>query len=131
MDLILNKEDKTMALADDLNNAVTSLTTAFGVLSTAANTEIAALTDALAGVAVTPAVTQAIANLTTLTSSAAASAAALTASIPGATTVAPPPPPPPSSVPPTVAPIAVAIPPVTAPTATPPSAPPASATTTH
>ena len=129
VDLILNKESNIMALADDLNNAVTSLTTAFGVLSTACTAEISALNNALAGIAVTPAVTQAISNLSVLTSSAAASAAALTASLPGATTVPPPPTPPAPSVPPTVSPIDVAVPPVTAPAATPPSVPPASATT--
>jgi ActR/RegA family two-component response regulator len=131
---IIGKEDTIMALQDDLNNAVTSLATGFGAEHTAVAAELVAIAAALAAPAPTPALvtaaTQAVANISAITSQMATDAAALTASVPAATTVPPPTiVPPVVVVPPTVTPPVIATPPITAPTATPPSTPPASATT--
>lgn len=134
LDLIQEHQEIEMALADDLNNAVTSLATAFNAEHDAVTAEMKALTDALAAVPATdPAlatvINQTVANIATITGSMAKDAAALTASIPAATTV-PAPVITPPTVPPTVTPPTIATPPVTDPAATPPSTPPASATTT-
>jgi fused signal recognition particle receptor len=131
LDLVLKTQETEMALADDLNNAVTSLATGFAAEHDAVAAEMAALTKALAGVtdpAITAAATQAIANVTAITGKMATDAAALTASVPAATTV-PPPVVTPPAVAPTVTPPVIATPPVTAPAATPPSTPPVTATT--
>lgn len=123
---------KLMSQADDLNNGMTALATAFAVEHDAVAAEMAALAAAIARTTsdpiLTAAVTQAIANVNHITGSMAVDAAALTASIPAATTV-PSPVVVPPDVPPTVVPPTIATPPVTDPTATPPSDPPAAAVT--
>jgi len=141
LDLLLQldvtlKQDmvKLMSQADDLNNGMTALATAFAVEHDAVAAEMAALAAALANVVttsdpvLTAAVTQAIANVNHITGQMAIDAAALTASIPAATTV-PAPVVTPPDVPPTVVVPVIATPPVTDPAASPPSDPPASAVT--
>lgn len=132
--IIIKRQDKQMSQADDLNNVVTALATAFSAEHDAVQVEIDALTKALSTVAqpdpaTAAAVTQAIANITAITGTMATDAAKLTASVPAATTVSPPAVATPV-VPPTADIPVIATPPVTAPTAIPPSVPPASATTT-
>ncbi len=124
---------KLMALADDLNNGMTALATAFAVEHDAVAAEMAALAAAIAAqTAADPvlaaAVTQAVSNINTITGQMATDAAALTASIPAATTVPPPVVTPPDVTPTVVAP-EIATPAVTDPAATPPSTPPADAVT--
>jgi hypothetical protein len=133
LDLIIKNQEKEMSLADDLNNGMTALATGFAAESVAVHAEIAALQAADPNLS--PAVKQAIANISIITTSMAADAAALTASIPAATTVPPPAAPAAAAVAvaaaaPTVTPPDIATPTVTAPAATPPSTPPADATTT-
>jgi hypothetical protein len=129
LSLVLQDEEIIMALADDLNNAVTALSTGFAALDVAVTNELAALVAAQAANN-GPAITQAVANISAITGKMAADAQALTASIPGATT-APVPPvlPDPVPTPATITPPVIATPNVTAPNATPPSQPPSSAIT--
>jgi len=132
--IIIRNTETTMALSDDLNNALTSLATGYGALHDAVQVEIDALLAAIAKVAqpdpaTSAAITNAIANITAVTGTMATDAAKLTASIPAATTVPPPVVTPPVAVPTADIPV-IATPPVTDPAATPPSTPPASATTT-
>src|ERR1700676_3748924 len=91
---ILNKEVAIMALADDLNNGMTSLATGFAALDTSVAAELVAIAAALAATPPTPALvtaaTQAVANISAITGKMATDAAALTASIPAATTGPPP-----------------------------------------
>jgi hypothetical protein len=134
LDLIVTNQETEMSQADDLNNVVTSLATAFSAEHDAVQIEIDALVAAMGKVAppdpvVAAAITQAVANITAITGKMATDAAALTASVPAATTV-PPPVVVTPVVPPTVTPPVIATPPVTDPGATPPSTPPVSATTT-
>jgi hypothetical protein len=133
MGIIIFNQEQEMALSDDLNNAVTALTTGFAALDAAVTAELTAITAALANQAdpaITAAVAQSVSNIGTITSKMATDAAALTASIPAATTVPPPATTPPvTTVPPTVTPPVIATPPVTDPNATPPSTPPPSAST--
>lgn len=117
-----------MSAMDDLNNAVTALTTGFTALDQAVQAELTALTAALSA-GNSAAIEQAATNIGAITGKMAVDAANLTASIPAATTV-PPPSPPPTSPAPTVAVPVIATPTVTAPNASPPSTPPASAITT-
>jgi hypothetical protein len=125
---IINNQETVMALADDLNNGMTSLATGFAALDAAVQTELAAI---VAQPGLSAAATQAVANISQITGKMAADAAALTSSIPAATTVPPPAVlPVPTPVPPTVAVPDIAVPPVTDPSAAPPSTPPTSATTT-
>jgi hypothetical protein len=104
---MLKQEKQIMALQDDLNAAVTALATGFSQLHDAVQSEISALTDALASAtpgidaATTEAINQAIANISALTTSMATDAASLTGSIPSVPTQ-PPPPPTPTPVPPDV-----------------------------
>lgn len=119
--LILEREEKLMSASDDLNNAVSALALGFGSLDTAVQSELAAMTAAVAAYN-TSAITQAISNISTITSKMATDASALTASIPAATTVAAPAPAPTPDVPPTVTPPAIAPVTVTDPSATPPGA---------
>jgi fused signal recognition particle receptor len=123
-----------MSQADDLNNVVTSLATAFSAEHDAVQIEITALLNALATIpqpdpATSKAITDAVSNITAITGKMATDAAALTASVPAATTVPPPTVTPPLSPPTAVIPT-IATPPVTDPAAMPPNTPPASATTT-
>jgi hypothetical protein len=132
--LIVSNQETTMALEDDLNNAVTSLATGYSALHDAVQIETDALTKAMSTIpqpadpAVAAKITASIANITAITGKMATDAASLTSKVPAATPV-----PPPVVVtpvtPPTVTVPVIATPPVTDPSATPPSTPPASATT--
>jgi len=132
LDLVINREGTIMSQAEDLNNGMTSLATAFAVEHDAVMKEMDVLAAALANVtdpALSAAASQAIANVALITGQMATDAAALTASIPAATTV-----PPPTVTAPTT-PTTVTVPeiaaaPITAPAASPPSTPPDSAVTT-
>jgi hypothetical protein len=131
---VINFQEFLMSQADDLNNVVTSLATAFSAEHDAVQTEIDALLKAIATIpqpdpATSKAITDAVSNITAITGKMATDAAALTASVPAATTVPPPTVTPPVSTPTADIPV-IAKPPVTAPTAIPPNTPPASATTT-
>jgi hypothetical protein len=119
LSIVLKREGKIMSLQDDLNGAVSALATGFGSLDTAVQAELAALAAANNGN--NPVISQAIANISTITSKMAADAAALTASIPAATTVPAPAPAPAPDVPPTVAVPTLAAVAVTDPNATPPA----------
>lgn len=118
--LILKTEEDLMSAASDLNNAVSALALGFASLDTAVQTELTALSAALADNN-TDAINQAISNISTVTNKMAADAAALTASIPAATTVAAPAPAPDPVVAPTVDVPVIAAPAVTDPAATPPT----------
>lgn len=128
--LVLKEETIIMSQAEDLNNAVTALTTGFSALDTAVQAELVAIVEALKEKP-NPAITQAIANIGAITGKMATDAALLTASVPAATTVnVPPSPPPEVTVPPSpdIVPD-IATPPITAPDASAPNSPPASAVT--
>lgn len=132
--IIIKRQETEMTIADDLNNTVTSLATAFAAEHDAVQVEIDALTKAMSTIpqpdpAQAQAITNAISNITAITGKMATDAAALTASVPAATTVPPPTVTPPATPPTADIPV-IATPPVTDPSATPPNDPPASATTT-
>jgi hypothetical protein len=76
----------------DLNNAVTSLATAFSVLDGAVQAQLRTLSAALTPKVsqTNPEIAQAIANISALTNKMAQDAAALTAHVPAATTIDPP-----------------------------------------
>jgi hypothetical protein len=122
LDLIITNQETIMSQDQDLNNAVSSLASGFTALDTAVQAELAAVSALIAadGPALQTAVTQAVANISTMTAAMAADAAALTASVPAATTVPPPPPPPPPPVPATSTTPVLSKVKVTAPTAKPP-----------
>src|SRR6202165_5805565 len=69
--------EKIMSQADDLNNAVTALTTGFAALDSAVQAELVAIAAALAAGAPNPAITQAVANIGAITGKMATDAAAL------------------------------------------------------
>lgn len=132
--IVIIAQGVSMSQAEDLNNVVTSLATAFEAEHTAVVAELDALAAALAAAKVTdPALSEAvantIANVTLITGKMATDAAALTASVPAATTVPPPVVTEPPTTPTTTTeevPV-IATPEVTAPDATPPNTPPADA----
>jgi len=131
---IIRNQEFEMSQADDLNNVVTSLATAFSAEHDAVQIEIDALLKAISTIpqpdpATSKAITDAVSNITAITGKMATDAAALTASVPAATTVPAPTVTPPVSTPTADIPT-IATPPVTAPTAIPPNTPPDSATTT-
>src|ERR1700730_12550463 len=74
--VITNREETIMSAKDDLNNAVTALTTGFNALDTTIQPELAAIVAAAGGNAV---IEQAVANIAAVTTGMAKDAAALTA----------------------------------------------------
>jgi hypothetical protein len=123
---VLARQERQMALEDDLNNTATALATGFQALDQSVQAVVAWIKGQPN---LEPAVRNAIDSIGQTTKKMAADAAALTAAIPAATTVTGPSAPAPAPTP-TAPPVTLGTVPVTDPTATPPSTPPPAATST-